>query len=187
MSSPPILPNLTFTTSLEVWLHVQTNDLPPTGPHLAETVLKHVTLDFYWTSTPSSSTILYARLSQIGTTSLDSNNVTPNGHSLETMAMMTGLDRILFALAQSHPLIFSPKRIRWFCNTMRDNKRIVFSLLGIYRNASSPEMKVSMTQSIQVSLFFYIYMNLSTPISHCSMRHSYLFFLTLTISFVFFF
>ncbi|OAQ25372.1 hypothetical protein K457DRAFT_129065 [Linnemannia elongata AG-77] len=41
------------------------------------------------------------------------------------------------------------KRIRWFCNTMRDNRRIVFSLLGIYRNASSPEMKVSMTQSIQ--------------------------------------
>ncbi|KAF9538886.1 hypothetical protein EC957_006068 [Mortierella hygrophila] len=32
---------------------------------------------------------------------------------------------------------------------MRDNRRIVFSLLGIYRNASSPEMKVSMTQSIQ--------------------------------------
>ncbi|KAG9072150.1 hypothetical protein KI688_006374 [Linnemannia hyalina] len=32
---------------------------------------------------------------------------------------------------------------------MRDNRRIVFSLLGIYRNANSPEMKVSMTQSIQ--------------------------------------
>ncbi|KAK5827134.1 hypothetical protein F5H01DRAFT_361590 [Linnemannia elongata] len=145
----PEVSHNSITPSNKVWLHVQTNDLPPTGPHLAETVLKHVTLDFYWTSTPSSSTILYARLSQIGTTSLDSNNVTPNGHSLETMAMMTGLDRILFALAQSHPLIFSPKRIRWFCNTMRDNKRIVFSLLGIYRNASSPEMKVSMTQSIQ--------------------------------------
>ena len=152
-------------TSSEVWLHVQTNDLPPTGLHFTETVLKHVTLDFYWTSTSSSSTILYTRLSsQLGATSLNPNNITPNGHSLETMAMMTGLDKILFALAQSHPLIFSPKRIRWFCNTMRDNRRIMFSLLGIYHSASSPKMKVSMTQSIQVTL-----LHVPRPHSHCSM------------------
>lgn len=161
-------------TSLEIWLHVQANDLPPTGPHFAEPVLKHVILDFNWTSTSSSSTILYTRLSsQLGTTSLDPNNIIPSGHSLETMAMMTGLDKIVFALAQSHPLILSPKRIRWFCNTMRDNRRIAFSLLGIYRNASSPKMRVSMTQSIQVIL-----LHVPRPYSHCSLVISSL---TLTI------
>lgn len=142
---PHFFSNISNLTS-EVWLRLQTNDLPPTGQYLSETILKHIAFDYYWTTSSSTTaTTLRDRLSSnLGT------DFSPLGHSLETMAMMTGLDRALFALAHSHPLIFSPKRIRWFCDTVRDNRWIVASLLGIYWNATSPGMNISMTQSIQV-------------------------------------
>ncbi|KAK3831002.1 MAG: hypothetical protein J3R72DRAFT_249206 [Linnemannia gamsii] len=66
------------------------------------------------------------------------------------MVMQTGLNRVLVALAKDHqPLIFSPKRMRWFSSVMEDNKRIVNSLMGIYQNTTGVEIKDSMNQSFQ--------------------------------------